>query len=80
VFFGQDRVGEGGRTFGALKFRSMIPDAEARVGAMQATENDPACDPNWPPDARHGDGRVATTLEHLPGGHELRGAEGAPAW
>jgi lipopolysaccharide/colanic/teichoic acid biosynthesis glycosyltransferase len=41
VFFGQDRVGEGGRVFRALKFRSMIPDAEAGVGAMQATEHDP---------------------------------------
>lgn len=41
VFFGQDRVGEGGRLFRALKFRSMIPDAEQRVGALQATEHDP---------------------------------------
>src|SRR5262245_33811189 len=35
VFFGQERVGEGGRIFGALKFRSMIPDAEAGLGAVQ---------------------------------------------
>jgi lipopolysaccharide/colanic/teichoic acid biosynthesis glycosyltransferase len=41
VFFGQDRVGEGGATFRALKFRSMIPDAEAKVGALQASEHDP---------------------------------------
>jgi lipopolysaccharide/colanic/teichoic acid biosynthesis glycosyltransferase len=41
VFFGQERVGEGGRVFRALKFRSMIPDAEARVGALQASEHDP---------------------------------------
>jgi lipopolysaccharide/colanic/teichoic acid biosynthesis glycosyltransferase len=41
IFFAQERVGEGGRTFRALKFRSMIPDAEARVGALQATEHDP---------------------------------------
>jgi lipopolysaccharide/colanic/teichoic acid biosynthesis glycosyltransferase len=41
VFFGQERVGEGGRLFRALKFRSMIPDAEARFGALQATERDP---------------------------------------
>lgn len=40
VFFSQDRVGEGGRLFPALKFRSMIPDAEARVGALQAAEGD----------------------------------------
>jgi lipopolysaccharide/colanic/teichoic acid biosynthesis glycosyltransferase len=41
VFFGQERVGEGGTTFQALKFRSMIPDAEAKVGALQASEHDP---------------------------------------
>jgi len=41
VFYGQDRVGEGGRIFRALKFRSMIPDAEAAVGAMQASAHDP---------------------------------------
>ena len=41
MFFGQDRIGEGGRTFRALKFRSMIPNAEAGVGALQATEHDP---------------------------------------
>src|SRR5258708_24056359 len=41
VFYAQERVGEGGRTFTVLKFRSMIVDAEAHVGALQATENDP---------------------------------------
>jgi lipopolysaccharide/colanic/teichoic acid biosynthesis glycosyltransferase len=41
VFFAQDRVGEGGRLFRALKFRSMIPNAEAGVGALQAAERDP---------------------------------------
>lgn len=41
VFYGQERVGEGGRIFQVLKFRSMIPDAEARVGALQASEHDP---------------------------------------
>src|SRR5262249_50732048 len=41
VFFGQDRVGEGGTTFRALQFRSMIRDAEAKVGALQASEHDP---------------------------------------
>jgi lipopolysaccharide/colanic/teichoic acid biosynthesis glycosyltransferase len=40
VFFMQERVGEGGRRFQTLKFRSMIPDAEAKVGALQATEHD----------------------------------------
>ncbi len=41
VFFRQDRVGRHGRVFQVLKFRSMIPDAEARVGALQAGVNDP---------------------------------------
>ena len=41
IFYGQERVGEGGRIFHAYKFRSMIPDAEARVGALQASEHDP---------------------------------------
>jgi len=41
VFYGQDRVGEGGRIFRALKFRSMVPDAEAAVGAIQAVHGDP---------------------------------------
>lgn len=41
VFYTQERVGLGGRSFTALKFRSMRPDAEAGVGAIQAVENDP---------------------------------------
>jgi lipopolysaccharide/colanic/teichoic acid biosynthesis glycosyltransferase len=41
VFFTQDRVGLGGRRFRALKFRSMIPDAEAATGAVQAVPDDP---------------------------------------
>jgi lipopolysaccharide/colanic/teichoic acid biosynthesis glycosyltransferase len=40
IFFTQERVGKNGRHFLALKFRSMIPDAEARTGPMQASEND----------------------------------------
>ncbi len=41
VFFTQDRIGEGGRIFNTLKFRSMVPDAEAGLGAVQATVDDP---------------------------------------
>lgn len=41
VFFGQERVGQGGGVFRVLKFRSMIPDAEATVGALQASRHDP---------------------------------------
>ncbi len=40
IFFTQERVGRRGRHFLALKFRSMVPDAEARVGPLQAVEND----------------------------------------
>jgi lipopolysaccharide/colanic/teichoic acid biosynthesis glycosyltransferase len=59
VFYGQDRVGEGGRVFRALKFRSMIPDAEATVGAMQATEDDPRI-------TRTGRLLRATAMDELP--------------
>ena len=41
VFFSQERVGLNGRVFRALKFRSMIPDAEAKTGPVQATARDP---------------------------------------
>jgi len=41
VFYRHARVGRGGRLFDALKFRSMVPDAEARRGPVQATEGDP---------------------------------------
>lgn len=41
VFYRQARVGRDGRLFSALKFRSMIPHAEAEVGAVQATRDDP---------------------------------------
>jgi lipopolysaccharide/colanic/teichoic acid biosynthesis glycosyltransferase len=41
IFYSQERAGQGGRVFRAWKFRSMIPDAEKHVGALQATENDP---------------------------------------
>ena len=40
VFFEQERVGTHGRRFLALKFRSMIPDAEAKFGPLQAAAND----------------------------------------
>jgi lipopolysaccharide/colanic/teichoic acid biosynthesis glycosyltransferase len=41
VFYGQERVGRGGRIFRVFKFRSMVPDAEARVGPLQASAGDP---------------------------------------
>ena len=41
VFYAQERVGKNGKIFKALKFRSMIKDAEKGTGPVQATENDP---------------------------------------
>ena len=41
VFYDQERSGLNGRSFSVRKFRSMIPDAEARTGAIQATAHDP---------------------------------------
>ena len=41
VLYGQARVGEGGRIFHALKFRSMVEDAERTTGPVQAAEHDP---------------------------------------
>jgi lipopolysaccharide/colanic/teichoic acid biosynthesis glycosyltransferase len=41
VLFAQDRVGQHGRVFRALKFRSMLPDAERLTGPVQAATNDP---------------------------------------
>jgi lipopolysaccharide/colanic/teichoic acid biosynthesis glycosyltransferase len=40
VFFSQERAGQHGRVFRVYKFRSMIPDAEAVVGARQARDGD----------------------------------------
>lgn len=59
VFFAQDRIGQGGRTFRALKFRSMRPDAEALTGAVQATERDPRV-------TRVGRLMRATAMDELP--------------
>ena len=41
IFYRQARMGENGKIFNALKFRSMIPDAEKHTGAVWAVENDP---------------------------------------
>lgn len=45
VFFTQERVGRGGRTFASFKFRSMVPDADKKLGAVQATQDDPRVTP-----------------------------------
>src|SRR5262245_66029257 len=41
VFYGQERVGKGGRPFKSWKFRSMIVDADKKFPALQAKEVDP---------------------------------------
>jgi lipopolysaccharide/colanic/teichoic acid biosynthesis glycosyltransferase len=41
IFYSQPRVGAGGRSFDAMKFRSMIPNAEQGVGPVQAMARDP---------------------------------------
>ena len=59
IFYTQDRAGEGGRVFTVFKFRSMIPHAEAVVGALQATEHDPRV-------TRVGRLMRATAMDELP--------------
>ena len=59
IFYGQPRVGRGGRVFHVWKFRSMIPDAEAVVGALQASEHDPRV-------TRVGRVMRATAMDELP--------------
>lgn len=41
VFYLQERVGKGGKIFKAIKFRSMIKDAEKTAGPQQAVKDDP---------------------------------------
>ena len=59
VFFGQARVGERGRIFRVLKFRSMIVDAEKDTGPMPAGEDDPRI-------TRVGRMLRATAMDELP--------------
>jgi lipopolysaccharide/colanic/teichoic acid biosynthesis glycosyltransferase len=59
VLFIQPRVGRGGRIFRALKFRSMVVDAERGVGPVQATEHDPRV-------TRIGRVLRATAMDELP--------------
>jgi lipopolysaccharide/colanic/teichoic acid biosynthesis glycosyltransferase len=59
IFYRQERVGLGGHPFSALKFRSMRPDAERAIGAVQATEDDPRV-------TRVGRLMRATAMDELP--------------
>jgi len=40
IFYAQTRVGRGGRHFRSWKFRSMVSDADARFGPLQAHDTD----------------------------------------
>jgi lipopolysaccharide/colanic/teichoic acid biosynthesis glycosyltransferase len=59
IFYRQERVGQRGLRFNALKFRSMRPDAEAGVGAVQAVADDPRV-------TRVGRLMRATAMDELP--------------
>ena len=59
VFYGQVRVGRGGRRFRSWKFRSMVVDADRRFGAVQAREDDPRI-------TRVGRVLRATAMDELP--------------
>jgi len=41
IFYTQKRLGQGGRSFKVIKFRTMIPDAEKYTGPVLASEDDP---------------------------------------
>jgi lipopolysaccharide/colanic/teichoic acid biosynthesis glycosyltransferase len=59
IFFPQARVGRDGVVFSALKFRSMVPDADRRFGLVQACEHDPRV-------TRVGRVLRATAMDELP--------------
>jgi len=41
IFFGQERIGQGGRRFRLLKLRTMVADAESQRGSLLANSKDP---------------------------------------
>jgi len=59
IFYGQERVGLGGKTFKMWKFRSMRVGAEEDTGAVWAIRNDPR-------KTRFGTFLRATSLDELP--------------
>jgi lipopolysaccharide/colanic/teichoic acid biosynthesis glycosyltransferase len=59
ILYRQDRVGLKGKVFQALKFRSMVADAEEAVGPVQASHHDPRV-------TRVGQILRATALDELP--------------
>lgn len=59
IFYTQERAGRDGRPFRVYKFRSMVPDAEALVGARQASARDSRV-------TRAGRWLRATAMDELP--------------
>ncbi len=59
IFYRQARVGQFGRPFEVLKFRSMIPNAEAGIGQVQSGVDDPRV-------TRIGRIMRATAMDELP--------------
>ena len=59
VFYLQDRVGQGGRIFRIIKFRSMRRDAEGETGPIWASDHDTRC-------TRVGDWLRHTNIDELP--------------
>jgi len=59
IFYTQERVGRNGRVFRAMKFRSMIRDAEKDTGPVQSMEHDPRV-------TRTGRIMRATAMDELP--------------
>lgn len=59
IFYRQDRVGQGGRIFQIIKFRSMGLDAEGETGPIWASDHDSRC-------TRIGDWLRHTNIDELP--------------
>ncbi len=59
VFYTQERVGQGGRRFRIIKFRSMKSDAEKETGPIWASDHDSRC-------TRVGDWLRSTNIDELP--------------
>ncbi len=59
IFYSQERIGQGGRRFRIIKFRSMRPDAERESGPIWASIHDERC-------TRVGDWLRRTNIDELP--------------
>jgi undecaprenyl-phosphate glucose phosphotransferase len=59
IFYLQDRIGQGGRRFRIIKFRSMKPDAEGETGPIWASDHDTRC-------TKIGDWLRHTNIDELP--------------